>query len=103
MSRIPQPKRRRAKASSVPKTPGAMTIRMSGKDDAPLTIEQFKDTLYDTARMLLAYNSTHRIKRAALYITTVDMDGGLSSMTFDQDITIRPYECAADTFDRPKR
>ena len=80
-----------------------MTIRMSGKDDAPLTIEQFKDTLYDAARMLLPYNATHRIKRAALYITTVDMDGSLSSVTFDHDITIRPYECAAETFDTLKR
>lgn len=80
-----------------------MIIRMSGKDDAPLTIEQFKDTLFDTARLLLPYHLTHRIKRAALYLTIVDMDGSPSSMTFDQDITIRPYECAAETFDTPKR
>jgi hypothetical protein len=76
---------------------------MAGRDDAPLTIEELKDTLYAALRLLLPYSSSHRVKRAALYLTTIDEHGTVSPILFDQVITLRPYECAAEIFDTPKR
>ncbi|MBU1210499.1 MAG: hypothetical protein KJ587_04385 [Alphaproteobacteria bacterium] len=76
---------------------------MSGRDDVPLTVSELKDTLYATIRMLEPFSSTHRFKRAALYLTLVDEHGRPSSISFDPEITLRPYDCAADNFDTSKR
>jgi len=76
---------------------------MSGRDDVPLTVNELKDTLYATIRMLEPFSSTHRFKRAALYLTLVDENGRPSSISFENEITLRPYDCAADTFDTSKR
>jgi hypothetical protein len=76
---------------------------MSGRDDAPITVSELKDTLYATIRMLEPFESSHRFKRAALYLTSIDEHGRPSSISFEHEITLRPYDCAADTFDTSKR
>jgi hypothetical protein len=76
---------------------------MSGRDDVPLTVSELKDTLYATIRILEPFSSTHRFKRAALYLTVVDEHGRHSSINLEQEITLRPYDCAADNFDSSKR
>lgn len=106
MSRIPPPRRPRpkqAKAAPSSANPGSLKIRLSGRDDAPLSIEELKDTLYEAVRLLLPYTKTHRIKRAALYLTTIDQHGTASPLMLEQTLTLRPYDCAAQTFDAPKR
>jgi hypothetical protein len=106
VTRIPTPRRPRQtapKTSKESRAPGSLILRMSGRDDAPLTVSELKDTLYATIRMLEPFSSSHRFKRAALYLTVVDEHGNPASITFDPEITLRPYDCAADTFDTSKR
>lgn len=76
---------------------------MAGRDGAPITIPELKDTLYEALRFLEPHSTSHRIKRASLYLTTIDEHGTLSSLCFDHEITLRPYDCAAESFDKPKR
>jgi hypothetical protein len=106
VTRIPPPRRSRqahSKSAKQTRTAGSLTIKMAGRDDAPLSVAEFKETLYATIRLLEPFSSSHRIKRAALYLTSVDEHGTISSIGFDQEITLRPYDCAADTFDTSKR
>lgn len=106
VTRIPTPRRSRqalSKSNKRSRTAGSLTIRMAGRDDAPLSVDELKETLYATIRLLEPFSSSHRIKRAALYLTSVDEHGALSSIGFEENITLRPYDCAADTFDTSKR
>lgn len=104
VSRIPPPKKSRINSGKSRQSgpAGSLKIRLSGRDDAPLSIDDFKETLYAALQILLPHAKTHRIKRAALYLSTIDANGAPSSIIFEHDITLRPYDCAAESLE-PKR
>lgn len=62
-------------------------------------MREMKDGLYQIIRLLLSKNKTHRIRRATLYLTVVNEQGDPSAITFENEITMHPYDCAADAFD----
>lgn len=101
VSRIP---RRTASAPKAPKrktaaTPGSLVIKISGKDEAALTMERMCQGLYEVSRLLLEHRKSHRIKRAALYLTIIDENGAPSRITFEDELTIYPYQAVADDFE----
>jgi hypothetical protein len=52
-----------------------LKIKISGKDDAPLSIPQLQQGLFELARRLDRYAGEYRAKRATLYLTIVDENG----------------------------
>lgn len=82
-------------AKSIP----GLKIRLCGKDDAPLSIAQLRDGLYQAARELMPYGQNYRIKSAVLYLTVIDVDGQPVQISRTGEIKIYPYKCAADDFD----
>jgi hypothetical protein len=73
-------------------------VRIRGKDDAPITMDDFKHGLYELARWLQPY-AGYRIKSATLYLTVVDDHGDEVTLIKTGQKSIFPYECAADRID----
>lgn len=76
----------------------AFKIRLRGKDDAPLSMQEIRDGLYEAARRLHRYEGTHRAKWVTLYLTMIDEDGNEVLPNRNGQWTIYPYKCAADEF-----
>lgn len=76
-----------------------LKIKLSGKDDAPLSMAQLRDGLYEAVRRLLPYENNYRVKRVALYLTVIDETGTSVQIEHSGEWTIFPYQCAADDFD----
>lgn len=88
------PPRRRSSAFSEP-----LKIKIAGKDDAPLSVTQLRDGLYEALRRLLPYDKNYRLKRAALYLTVIDENGQPVQIPPTGEWTIYPYQCAAEDFE----
>lgn len=76
-----------------------LKIRLCGKDEAPLSMKQLRDGLYQAARELLPYDKNYRARSVTLYLTVIDEDGRPVRLTRTGEIKIFPYKCAADDFD----
>jgi hypothetical protein len=76
-----------------------LKIKLAGKDDAPLSMSQLRDGLYETVRRLLPYDKHYRVKRAAIYLTVIDENGQPVQLSPSGEWTIYPYLCAAEDFD----
>lgn len=76
----------------------ALKIRLCGKDDAPLSMKQLRDGLYQAARELLPYDGSYRAKSVTLYLTVINEDGQPVKLNRNGEIKIYPYKCAADDF-----
>lgn len=63
---------------------------------------QVRDGLYEVIRLLLKHKKGYRIQRTALYLTVIDEVGKPARISFDDEMTIYPYNCAADDFDGTK-
>lgn len=76
----------------------AFKIKLRGKDNAPLSMREIREGLYEAARRLDAYDGTHRAKWVTLYLTMIDEDGKEVLPDRSGEWTIRPYKSAADEF-----
>ena len=76
----------------------AFKIKLRGKDNAPLSMCEIRDGLYEAARRLDAYDGTHRAKWVTLYLTMIDEDGNEVLPSRSGEWTIYPYKSAADEF-----
>jgi hypothetical protein len=76
-----------------------LKIKIAGKDDAPLSISQLRDGVYEAVRQLLPYDKHYRVKRVALYLTVIDENGQPVQISPTGEWTIYPYQCAAEDFD----
>lgn len=74
----------------------AFKIRLRGKDNAPLSMREIRDGIFEAARKLTAYERTHRAKWVTLYVTMIDEDGNEVLPDPSGEWTIYPYKCAAD-------
>lgn len=103
MSKFPKgpPRTRKAPTSRRSTQPGSLIIKIAAKDDAPMPIAQAREGLYELIRFLDSHAKGNRIKRATLYLTIVDDNGEPARISFNDEIVIRPYPCAADDFDEP--
>ena len=75
-----------------------LRVRIRGRDDAPLSIIDMRQGLFELARRLGEY-SDYRIKAASLYLTVVDAHGDEVTISKSGEWSIFPYECAADRID----
>jgi hypothetical protein len=74
----------------------AFKIKLRGKDNAPLSIRELRDGLYEAMRKLGVYDDTHRAKWVTLYLSMIDEDGKEVMPDRSGEWIIHPYKCAAD-------
>ena len=75
-----------------------LRVRIRGRDDAPLSMTDMRQGLFELARRLDEH-SDYRIKAASLYLTVVDAHGDEVTVSKSGEWSIFPYECAADRID----
>jgi hypothetical protein len=80
----------------------SLKVSIRGKDDAPLSIAQLQQGIYELARKLEPYGRDCRVKRSAMYLTIVDRNGEEVSLSLTGEWTIWPYRSAADELDAQK-
>jgi hypothetical protein len=78
------------------KPSGSLKVSIRGKDDAPLSMQDLRQGLYELAQKLESYAQQYRAKRAALYLTIVDENGAEVRLSKTGELTIYPYPSAAD-------
>jgi hypothetical protein len=88
------------KSGKSPKTPKgestAFKIKLRGQDNAPLSMQEIRDGLYEAARRLQQYEGSYRAKWITIYLTIVDEDGKEVLPDSKGEWEIYPYKCAAD-------
>lgn len=72
---------------------------MRGRDNAPLSIQEWRDALFEAARQIAQYEPDYRIKSADIYLRMVDENGTEVRINAKNEITIYPYKAAADEHD----
>ena len=72
-----------------------LKVRIRGRDDAPLSMLDLKQGLYELARKLESYGD-YRARRATLYLNIVDDKGQDVRLNKSGELNIFPYPCAAD-------
>jgi len=70
-------------------------IKLRGKDDAPLSMQELCQGLYDIVRKLKPFGA-YRAKWVTVYLTLVDEDGHEVMINKKGEWTIYPYKSAAD-------
>jgi hypothetical protein len=92
----------RKKTVRKPKPPSGgiepLKIKLRGKDNAPLSMKELQQGLYEAARQLKEHASHHRAKWATLYLSVVDEDGNEVQLNAKNELVIYPYKCAADEY-----
>lgn len=90
-----RPKDSKSALTSGPPESTAFRIRLRGKDNAPLSIPQLNQGLYEAMRRLSRF-CDYRAKWATLYLTIVDENGQEVRIDESGEWTIYPYSSAAD-------
>ena len=92
----------RKKAVKQPKPPRGgsepLKIKLRGKDNAPLSMKDLQQGLYEAARQLQAQAPQCRAKWATLYLSLIDEDGNEVQLNAKNELVIYPYKCAADEY-----
>ena len=86
----------RTTARKAPPSGEAFKIRIRGKDNAPLSVDDLTQGLYEAARRLAPHAKTCRVKWATMYLTLVDEDGQEVRLNQKGEWIIYPYKSAAD-------
>lgn len=74
----------------------ALKVRLRGKDKSALSMQQLGEGLFEAARILKQYESGYRIKSATIYLTMIDEHGTPVRINKANELTIYPYQSAAD-------
>jgi hypothetical protein len=74
----------------------ALRIKLRGRDNAPLAMNEWRETLLEAARILSEYELGYRIKSADIYIRMVDQNGTQVRINDKNELTIYSYKAAAD-------
>lgn len=90
-----RPKQSKSAPPTGPAENTAFKIRLRGKDNAPLSISQLNQGLYEAMRRLSRFGD-YRAKWATLYLTIVDENGQEVRLDKSGEWTIYPYSSAAD-------
>lgn len=78
-----------------------LKFKVRGKDGLPLSMQELRDGIFEAARQLKAFEGTHRIKWATLYVQLIDEDGKEVIPPDGAEREIYPYKCAADETTAP--
>lgn len=73
----------------------AFKIKLRGKDNAPLSMTEIRQGLYDIVRKLKPHEN-YRAKWVTLYLTMVDEDGNEVLPDPKGEWVLYPYKSAAD-------
>ncbi|MBZ9944507.1 hypothetical protein LB533_25770 [Mesorhizobium sp. BR1-1-13] len=84
------------KLPSVKDESSSLKIKIRGKDNAPLGMDELREGLIDAARKMQEYQSGYRAKFATIYLTVVDENGQPVRINDANELTIYPYRSAAD-------
>ena len=71
-------------------------IKLRGKDNAPLSMQELREGLLEAAKRLEPYAADYRAKWATIYLTMVDENGQPVVIDRSGEWTIFPYTSAAD-------
>ncbi|MBB5052706.1 hypothetical protein HNQ36_002680 [Afipia massiliensis] len=74
----------------------ALKVRLRGKDNSALSIQQLGEGLLEAAQVLKQYEDGYRIKSATIYLTMIDEHGTPVCINKTNELTIYPYQSAAD-------
>jgi hypothetical protein len=73
----------------------AFKIKLRGKDNAPLSMADVQEGLYESIRKLRPHENL-RAKWVTVYMTLIDEDGKQVHPDPSGEWEIYPYKCAAD-------
>ncbi|OJU24019.1 MAG: hypothetical protein BGN91_11260 [Nitrobacter sp. 62-13] len=74
----------------------ALKVKLRGKDNSALTMQQLGEGLREAAETLKQYEDGYRIKSATLYLTMIDEHGTPVCINKTNELTIYPYQSAAE-------
>lgn len=77
-------------------TDSTLKVRIRGRDDAPLSMSELTQGLYQLAAKLEPHGRDYRAKRATLYLVLVDEHGDEVRFNASGEMSIFPYQSAAD-------
>lgn len=69
---------------------------MKGRDNAPLTMPELRETVLEALLALKEYEPGYRAKSATLYLPMVDENGTQVRINDANELTFYPYRAAAD-------
>jgi hypothetical protein len=95
MSRFKRPPGNPAPPREGPPSGGAFKIKLRGKDNAPLSMQELRQGFYDIAHKLAPF-AAYRAKRVTVYLTIVDENGAEVRLNKEGEWTLYPYRSAAD-------
>lgn len=84
------------KPPSVKDESTSLKIRIRGKDNAPLGMDELREGLIETARKMQEYEAGYRVKFTTIYLTMIDEGGQPVRINEANELTIYPYRSAAD-------
>lgn len=74
----------------------ALKVKLRGKDNGALSMQQLGEGLLEAAGILKQYEDGYRIRSATLYLTMVDEHGTPVRINQTNELTIYPYQSAAE-------
>jgi|GEM_PF-1348324 len=74
----------------------SLKIKVRGRDNAPLTMQELREALLEASRELSQYEQGYRAKFATIYLTLVDENGEPVRINRANELTIYSYKAAAD-------
>ena len=74
----------------------ALKIKLLGRENPALSMQQVAEGLLDTARLLKQHENGYRVKTATLYVTMVDENGNAVRLNDKNELTLYPYNSHAD-------
>jgi hypothetical protein len=92
----PRSRKNGGKPPSVKGDSNSLKIRIRGKDNAPLGMDELREGLIETARKMQEYEAGYRVKFTTIYMTMVDEKGQPVRINNANELTIYPYRSAAD-------
>lgn len=92
----PRDRKSSGKSPSAKDESSSLKIKIRGKDNAPLGMDELREGLIDAARRMQEYQRGYRAKFATIYLTVVDENGQPVRINDRNELTIYPYRSAAD-------
>lgn len=89
-------KRGARKARAAKRDITSLRVRLRGKDNAPLTMQELTEGMLEAVRQLKPYESGYRARSVSLYLTMIDDNGEPVRINDANEIVIYPYRSAAD-------
>jgi hypothetical protein len=74
----------------------SLKIMLKGRDNAPLSMRELRETALDALLKLAEYETGYRAKSATLYVTMVDENGTVVRINRANELTIYAYKAAAE-------